>query len=115
MQITIKHIPFDIEGTTEITGSSLSGYVEATYHELEQVFGAATYADEDPRAKIQTEWTLRLNSEIATIYNWKTEQTPRGLYRWHIGGFGKGEVEMVQEAVANYRKAVAAVETYMAD
>ena len=113
MQITIKQI--GIEGTTAITGSSLSGYVEATYHELEQVFGEPTYADEDPSEKVQTEWTLRLNGVVATIYNWKTQQTPRGLYRWHIGGFGKGEVEMVQEAVDAYRKAVRAVEKYMAD
>ena len=113
MQITIKHI--GLEGTTAITGSSLSGYVEATYYELEQVFGEPTYALEDPSEKIQTEWTLRLNGVVATIYNWKTQQTPRGLYRWHIGGFGRGEVELVQEAVAGYRKAVRAVETYMAD
>ena len=113
MQIKIKHI--GIEGTTAITGSSLSGYVEATYHELEQVFGEPTYADEDPSEKVQTEWTLRINGVVATIYNWKTQQTPRGMYRWHIGGFGRGEVELVQEAVDAYRKAVRAVENYMAD
>jgi hypothetical protein len=110
MQITIKNTD-----TINVTGSSLSGYVEATYHELEQVFGAPTYADENPDDKVQTEWCLRLNGVIATIYNWKTAQTPRGLYRWHVGGFGRGEVEMVQQLVADYRKAVAAVEKYMAD
>lgn len=104
-----------IESTTAITGSSLSGYVEATRYELEEVFGEPTYADEDPREKVQTEWTLRINGVVATIYNWKTQGTPQGLYRWHIGGFGRGEVELVQSAVANYRKAVAAVEKYMAD
>jgi len=113
MQITIKHI--GIEGTTATTGSSLSGYVEATLYELTQVFGAPTYRNEDLDEKVQTEWVLRLNGAVATIYNWKTGQTPRGLYRWHIGGFGRGEVELVQEAVAAYRKAVRAVETYMAD
>lgn len=113
MQITIKNI--GIEGTTATTGSSLSGYVEATLYELTQVFGAPTYALEDPDEKVQTEWTLRLNGVVATIYNWKTGFTPCGLYRWHVGGFGRGEVELVQEAVAAYRKAVAAVETYMAD
>ena len=110
MQITIKNTD-----SINITGSSLSGYVEATRYELEQVFGAPTYALENPDDKVQTEWTLSLNGVVATIYNWKTQQTPRGLYRWHIGGFGRGEVEMVQEAVAAYRKSVRAVEKYMAD
>ena len=113
MQITIKHI--GIEGTTATTGSSLSGYVEATYYELEQVFGEPTYRNEDLDEKVQTEWVLRLNGAVATIYNWKTGQTPQGLYRWHVGGFGVGEVEIVQQLVADYRKAVAAVEKYMAD
>ena len=113
MQITIKQI--GIEGTTATTGTSLSGYVEATLYELTQVFGEPTYALEDPDEKVQTEWCVRLDGVVATIYNWKTQQTPRGLYRWHVGGFGRGEVEMVQQLVANYRKAVRAVETYMAD
>ena len=110
MQITIKNTD-----TVNIAGTSLSGYVEATYYELEQVFGAPTYTLEDPDEKVQTEWTLRLNGVVATVYNWKTRQTPQGLYRWHVGGFGRGEVEMVQQLVADYRKAVAAVEKYMAD
>jgi methionine synthase II (cobalamin-independent) len=110
MQITVQNTD-----TVNIAGTSLSGYVEATLYELEQVFGSPTYADEDPSKKVQTEWTLSLDGVVATIYNWKTQQTPQGVYRWHIGGFDKGEVEMVQEAVDAYRKAVRAVETYMAD
>ena len=113
MQITIKHI--GIEGTTATTGSSLSGYVEATLYELTQVFGAPTYRNEDLDEKVQTEWVLRINGVIATVYNWKTGSTPAGQYRWHVGGFGKGEVELVQEAVDAYRKAVSAMEKYMAD
>lgn len=110
MQITVQNTD-----TVNVTGTSLSGYVEATLYELTQVFGAPTYALEDPDEKVQTEWTLRLNGEVATVYNWKTQLTPRGLYRWHVGGSGKGEVEMVQQLVADYRKSVRAVETYMAD
>lgn len=104
-----------IEGTTATTGSSLSGYVEATLYELTQAFGEPTYANEDLDEKVQTEWVLRINGVLATIYNWKTGSTPTGQYRWHVGGFGAGEVELVQEAVDTYRKAVRAVETYMAD
>ena len=110
MQITIKNT-----NTVNIAGTSLSGYVEATYYELEQVFGAPTYALEDPDEKVQTEWTLRLNGVVATIYNWKTGSTPRGLYRWHVGGSNKGEVAMVQQLVADYRKAVQATEKYLED
>lgn len=102
-----------IEGTVATSGSSLSGYVEATLYELTQAFGEPTYVDENPNEKIQTEWVLRINGTLATIYNWKTGQTPAGLYRWHVGGFGAGEVELVQQAVADYRKSMNAMEKFM--
>lgn len=113
MQIKIENI--GIESTMAITGSSLSGYVEASYYELEQVFGEPTYVDEDPQEKVQTEWTLSLNGVTATVYNWKTGSTPAGQYRWHVGGFGKGEVELVQAAVDAYRNQIDAMEKFMSD
>ena len=81
---------------------------------------AAKYANSDYMTQSEVIPTIEglavyLDVSRSTIYNWKTQQTPQGVYRWHIGGFGKGEVEMVQEAVDVYRKAVRAVETYMAD
>lgn len=91
-----------------INMSSLSGYVTATLEELIQVFGLPTYVLEDPREKVQTEWTLEIDGVVATIYNWKTGSTPAGQYRWHIGGFGRGEVDLVQRAVLQYRETVAA-------
>lgn len=101
--------------TVNVNFSSLSGYVDSTLYELTQVFGEPTYVDEDPHEKVQTEWCLRLNGVTATVYNWKTGSTPVGEYRWHVGGFGKGEVELVQQAIEQYRKSVSAMEKYMSD
>ena len=84
--------------------SSLSGYVTTTYEELVQTFGPPTYECNDLRDKIQTEWCLRLDGVVCTIYNWKTEGTPMGRYDWHIGGYGRGEVELVKQAISEHRQ-----------
>jgi len=83
----------------ETAGSSLSGYVTTTYDRLCEVFGEPTYSTGDPYEKVQTEWVVSIKGVTATIYNWKTGSTPVDSYNWHIGGFGKGEVDLVQEVV----------------
>lgn len=86
--------------TIYINMSSLRGYVTTTYDDLCRVFGPPTYECDDLHDKIQTEWILRIDGVVCTIYNWKTEGTPMGRYDWHIGGYGEGEVELVKQALA---------------
>jgi hypothetical protein len=93
------NMKIETDTAINVAGSSLSGYVETTYDRLVEVFGAPTYSDANPHEKVQTEWNVMINGVVATIYNWKTGYTPLEQYRWHIGGFGRGEVELVQEAV----------------
>ena len=76
----------------ETSGTSLLGYVETTYDELVKRFGEPTSLDEND--KINCEWCLKFtknNGEevVATIYDWKVDETPKDLYKWHIGGFPK--------------------------
>lgn len=86
----------------DINMTSLSGYVVSTYEDLVNTFGLPSYKNEDPDDKVQTKWRLKINGVVATIYNWKTGVTPTaGLYNWHIGGFGKGEVDLVKQALNN--------------
>jgi len=87
----------------ETCGSSLSGYVKSTYDELVAVFGEPTFTDCDPREKVQCEWILCIDGVVATVYNWKTEVVPLGVYDWHVGGFDRGEVDAVHRAIAEYR------------
>lgn len=91
--------------SADVNWSSHSGNVAATYDELIRTFGPPTYSNEDPDDKVQTEWMLKINGVVATIYNWKTGATPTtGRYHWHVGGFDKGEVNLVEQVLAAWRK-----------
>ena len=82
-------------------GSSLRGYVTTTYDNLVELFGEPNAYCGD---KTWNAWDLCFtvhdddgeDSEdvYVSIYDWK-ESSPDhsriGEYRWHIGGFAKGE------------------------
>ena len=82
-------------------GSSLRGYVTTTYDNLVELFGEPNAYSGD---KTWNAWDLCFtvhdddgeDSEdvYVSIYDWK-ESSPDhsriGEYRWHIGGFAKGE------------------------
>ncbi len=96
-------------------GSSLSGYITATYKELAAAFGEPTYKEPSGDGKVTTEWNLEFQLTdnykpyvIGTIYDWKTydngEQCKEGTFKWNVGGFGKGELELIEEAVAGVRE-----------
>ena len=77
-------------------GTSLKGYVTATYAELVATFG-------EPEAggdKTTAEWALEFeDGTVATIYDWKTYETPLDTYAWHIGGRDYMAVERIYEAM----------------
>jgi len=72
----------------ELTGTSLKGYIETTYEQLESVFGEPMYGPNDTDGdKITCEWLITFqDGTVATIYDWKVDETPFDLYSWHIGG-----------------------------
>lgn len=104
------------------SGSSLQGYVTATYDKLIGLLGKPTYMDADPYAKVNCEWCLTIkvqdeddpedwDYEYATIYNWKDGRVPLETYSWHVGGFSydiedlvakilDGDIEPVYSEVA---------------
>ena len=75
-----------------VGGTSLQGYMNATFDELFEEFGAPTYDEPSGDGKVDVEWCLRFDDgTLATIYNWKDydngERCKSGeSYRWHIGG-----------------------------
>jgi methionine synthase II (cobalamin-independent) len=87
----------------DITGTSLKGYVRTTLAELTEVFGAPTYDEPSSDNKVNTEWTLLIDDVLVTVYNWKTGETPTGLYDWHVGGHDSSAEELVQDCIEQHR------------
>ena len=97
---------------TLFNGTSLQGYVTATYDELVEIFGEpalkAMCVDNEeycPEDKIATEWYVigedwNGQATPCTIYDWKdydagaTSRSGR-KYEWHIGGKSKIAVENI--------------------
>jgi hypothetical protein len=80
-----------------IVGTSLQGYLSASYDELESQFGKPCGSFE----KASATWLLRLGDTIITIYDSVSEgfenlPQQRGVIRqWHIGGVKPGVVGIV--------------------
>lgn len=81
------------------SGTSLMGYIQASYKDLVKLFGPPKKAD---NYKVSTEWIVEDESgNVATIYDWKsTNLYDEGLesirqlralplYDWHIGAHNK--------------------------
>lgn len=90
-------------------GTSLQGYVTASYDNLVAVFGEPNQSGDD--YKVAFEWVLEsVDGEIVTIYPWKnTNLYEEGLpginhmkntnTRWHIGGKSKMVVDLVLSVI----------------
>jgi hypothetical protein len=77
---------------TEANGTSLQGYINATYDQLVARFGQPDEGGD----KTTVEWVLAFaDGTIATIYDWKVDETPTDMYNWHIGGKNKTAVTRV--------------------
>ncbi len=70
-------------------GSSLKGYINATYSQLIAALGEPTHDEPSEDEKVQVEWVVEFNDEIFTIYDWKTysrEYTENELQMFNVGG-----------------------------
>ena len=82
---------------SETVGTSLQGTIATTYDRLVEIFGEPNGS---PCEKSTVEWRLRFpDGTIATIYDWKLNNTPKDLYDWHIGGFNKKAVKAIFDVV----------------
>jgi hypothetical protein len=88
----------NISQATNASGTSLQGYIEATYEELVKVFGQPKYGPDAQEDKTTCEWCLWIDDTLVTIYDWKTCYTPMNTYSWHIGGNTKEAPELVYDA-----------------
>jgi hypothetical protein len=93
-------------------GTSFKGYVKTTYADLVEKFGEPTYTN---GADTTAEWNLEFEVDAdngslgedgnieyvtATIYDYRTYDTPMGEYNWHVGGYGMDAVYLVMEVLS---------------
>ena len=71
------------------SGTSLQGYIVATYSQLLEALGEPTYNEPSGDNKTQVEWVVEFEGNIFTIYDWKTgsrEYTENELMKFNVGG-----------------------------
>jgi len=79
----------------DISGTSLQGYVEATFSELVEALNFPSYQSCDVTEKVNNEWAIAVDvggkKIVVTVYDWKEGdggEAARGgkkMY-WHVGG-----------------------------
>ena len=79
---------FKLNMDADTNGTHLQGKIRLQHSDLVAAFGEG----DDCGDKTTQEWMFESDTgEVFTLYDWKTESTPKGLYDWHIGGHsGKG-------------------------
>lgn len=85
----MKHFKVLNQEEADSTGTSLKGYISATYYQLLEVLGEPTYNEPSGDEKTQLEWVVEFKGNIFTIYDWKTysrDYTENELARFNVGG-----------------------------
>lgn len=77
-------------------GTSFQGYVQVSYDQLVRTLGQPNGATQD--GKVQAQWILKFeDGQVATIYDYKSEEQKEDIIVWHIGGKSKGVVIPVNQ------------------
>ena len=76
--------------------SSLQGYLDdVSFWELVDIFGEPTERD-SADGKSRVGWSIRLADSdekvnIATIYDWKSDEPINEIRRWNVGGYNTSD------------------------
>jgi hypothetical protein len=103
--------------TANANMTSLKGEFPITYAELVEIFGRPKYGPNADLDKTTCEWALTFEDGIiATIYDYKTDRTPMGLYEWHIGGHDALAYTHVVDTIVLHRdRLVRMIRNYLPD
>jgi len=106
---TEKDSDMNFTTTTQVSGTSLRGGIQATYDQLVAVFGQPeVFTEENSDGKIDVEWVIAFdNGTVATIYNWKNGKNYCGadglnvadITQWNVGGNRYDSAALVEEAL----------------
>ena len=103
-----------MEASENVGGTSLQGYIKASYEQLLQTFGApnSTLCD---NYKTDVEWAFKFaDGTVATLYNWKNGKNYLGdeglelndIYEWNVGGFNDKAVSRLLEQLRSHQKKI---------
>jgi hypothetical protein len=88
---------------TSVDGTHLQGFVTTTYAHLVEVLGQPKGGSADD--KTTCEWQLEFeDGTVATIYDWKSDSTPKNLYKWNIGGHSRRALKLLEEVLGTKPK-----------
>jgi hypothetical protein len=106
---------FTNDANANMTG--LKGCFPITYAELVEIFGRPKYGPNADLDKTTCEWALTFeDGTVATIYDYKTNRTPMGLYEWHIGGHDELAYTHVVDTIIMHRdKLVQMIRNHLPD
>ena len=99
-----------MEATENVGGTSLQGYIKASYEQLLKTFGPPHEGMSD-NYKTDVEWAFEFaDGTIATLYNWKNGKNYLGdegselnnIYEWNVGGFNDKAVSKLLEKLRSY-------------
>ena len=98
--------PMPFTSDADINMTSYKGQVLSTYQELCDVFGPPDDGPNDLQGdKVTCCWRLKFaDGTVASIYDWKTGETPFGGYHWHIGGYDIKAVNRVKRTMESARR-----------
>jgi len=94
-----------MEATENIYGTSLQGYIKASYEQLLNAFGPP-HEDMSDNYKTDVEWAFEFaDGTVATLYNWKNGKNYNGddglelnhIYEWNVGGNSEKAVSKLLE------------------
>lgn len=85
----IQTTKYATDEDSDIAGTHLVGYIETYFWHLQELFGNPVADQQD---KVTAEWRLQKGNRVITIYDWKQEITPLGLYLWHIGAKSQQDI-----------------------
>lgn len=106
----MSKIKIEKTNLADSNGSCLRGEISAAYSTLVRVFGnpdrifdGVVGMDHD---KTDAEWIVKINGELATIYNWKDgpaytgrrDISVEGITTWNVGGFSDVQ-HLVERAI----------------
>ena len=103
-----------MEATENVGGTSLQGYIKASYEQLLQTFGAPNPNLCD-NYKTDVEWAFKFaDGTVATLYNWKNGKNYNGdeglelndIYEWNVGGFNEKAVSRLLEKLRSQQKKI---------
>jgi hypothetical protein len=90
----MKELTLTIENNT--TETSLQGYMDIHYSELEDALGPPHFEDR-ANDNVHYQWGLKINGTTVTIYDWHSAGSKENVKHWHIGGFNSIAVARVKE------------------